>query len=89
MTNIISNPADRQKIKDALDEVANSMTRISAEKDLIKDIIKDLSEEYEISKKILNKMARVYYKQNFKEEVQTHEDFEVLYENVTAFKETE
>ena len=55
---MISNPADRKKIKDALQEISDSMTRISAEKDLIKDIIGDLNEQFEIDKKILNKMGR-------------------------------
>jgi len=30
----------------------------------------------------LNKMARVYHKQNFSEEVASHEEFEDLYETI-------
>lgn len=78
----ISSPADRKKIRDALQEASNSMTRISAERDLIKDIVKDVADNYQLSKKHVNKMIRVYHKQNFTEEVQTNDEFEQLYEEV-------
>lgn len=80
----ISNPADRKKIRDALQEASNSMTRISAERDLIKDIAKDLADQYQLSKKVVNKMIRVYHKQNFSEEVAAQDEFETLYEEVTT-----
>lgn len=81
----ISNPTDRKKIKDALQEISNSMTRIESERDLIKDIKATLFEEYKqfLSKKQIAKMARVYHKQNFQEEVALHEEFESLYEEIT------
>lgn len=78
----ISSPADRKKIRDALQEASNSMTRISAERDLIKDIAKDIADNFQLSKKHVNKMIRVYHKQNFTEEVQTNDEFEQLYEEV-------
>jgi archaellum component FlaC len=80
----ISNPADRKKIREALQEISNSFTRIEAERDLIKDIINDTSESHELSKKVVRKMAKVYHKQNFSEEVATHEEFEALYEEITS-----
>lgn len=87
----ISSPTDRKKIKDALQEISNSMTRIEAERDLIKDIKADLFEEFKevLSKKQIARMARVYHKQNFEEEVASHEQFEMLYEEVTSLKSGE
>jgi len=82
MMNQISNPADRLKIKKMLAEISNSMTRVDAEKDLIRETIKDMSDQFQLSKKTLNKMARVYHKQNFQQEVAGHEEFEALYEQV-------
>lgn len=82
----ISSPADRKKIRDALQEASNSMTRISAERDLIKEIAKDISDSFEIPKKQVNKMIRVYHKQNFSEEVATQNEFEQLYEEVVHLK---
>lgn len=83
---MITSPADRKKIKDAMEEVSNSMTRIDAEKDLMKQIISDLHDNFKISKKILNKMARTYHKQNFLNEQQNHEEFETLYQEVVDLK---
>lgn len=87
----ISNPADRKKIRDALQEISNSMTRISAERDLIKDIKADLHEEFKevLSKKQIGKMARVYHKQNFNEEQAESTQFETLYEEVVLAKSGE
>jgi hypothetical protein len=65
-----------------LGEISNSMTRIEAEKDLIRETIKDMSDQFQLPKRTLNKMAKVYHKQNFQQEVQSHEEFETLYESV-------
>lgn len=78
----ISSPVDRKKIRDALQEASNSLTRISAERDLIKEIAADLSEKFELPKKQVNKMIRVYHKQSFSEEVAAQNEFEQLYEDV-------
>lgn len=82
----ISSPTDRKKIKDALQEISNSLTRIESERDLIKEIKADLAEEFseQLSKKQIARMARVYHKQNFMEEVAQHEQFEMLYEEITG-----
>ena len=78
----ISNPADRQKIKKMLSEVSDSMTRIAAERDLIKETIKEMSQEFNLSKRQLNRMAKVYYKQNFSREQEEHSEFEDLYTSI-------
>ena len=66
---MISSPVDRKKIRDALEEASACMLRISAERDLIKEIAKEVSENFEIPKKQVNKMIRVYHKQSFNEEI--------------------
>jgi len=85
----ISNPVDRKRIKDALQEISNCMTRIEAERDLIKDIKSNLFEEFKtsLSKKQIARMARVFHKQNFQEEVASHEEFESLYEEITKIQQ--
>lgn len=82
MSTIISNPADRQKIRAALGEISNSMTRIAAERDLIKTIVAEKSEEFQIDKKLFKKMATVFHKDSFNENVAESEEFAILYENV-------
>ena len=78
----ISNPADRQKIKKMLSEVSDSMTRIAAERDLIKETIKEMSQQFNLSKRHLNRMAKVYHKQNFTREQEEHSEFEDLYTSI-------
>jgi uncharacterized protein YukE len=79
---MINNPEDRKKINGALQEISNSMTRIEAEKDLIKNIVNDLSEEFQLPKKTVNKLARVFHKQNFDQESQDFDELETLYEEI-------
>lgn len=78
----ISCQEDREKIKNALNAISASLTNIEAEKDIIKDIVKEIVDEYDLPKRTVNKMAKVYHKQNFSEEVATNDEFETLYEEV-------
>jgi len=73
---------DKEKLKKAIQEISNSMTRMDAERDLIKEIISDAHDEHGIDKKVLRKLARAFHKQNFSEEVATQEEFETLYQEV-------
>jgi hypothetical protein len=79
----VSSPEDKKKLKGAIQEISNSMTRMEAERDLIKEIIKEQSDQFQIPKKILSKIAKTYHKQNLTQEVEDHEDFVELYEEVT------
>jgi hypothetical protein len=81
---IPSSPADRQAIKNALQEISNSLTRIEGERDLIKDILQTVQDNQSIPKKYVRKLARIYHKQNFTEVQQEQEDVEALYETVTG-----
>lgn len=78
----ISSPEDRKKIREMLQEVSNSMTRIAGEKDYIREALKEFSKQYEIPKRTLNKMAKIYHKQSYNLEQQEFEEFETLYETI-------
>ena len=80
----ISNPADQVKIKKMLSEISNSFTRIEAERDLIKETIEALSEDFDIEKKILRKMARIFHKQNYSAVEAEQEELALLYESVVG-----
>lgn len=86
MSNIIvpSDPQTKQTILNALKEISNSMTRIDSEKDLIKEIVEEVSDKTEVPKKYINKLARIYHKQNISEVKAENDDLETLYEAVTA-----
>ena len=75
---------DRIKIKKAVQEASDSMYRAEAEKSLQKEIVEDLFDTFKIPKKTINKMIKVYHKQNFNEEVAAADEFEELYQTVTG-----
>ena len=80
--NQISNPADREKLLKVIREVSDSMARSQAEKDYIREAIADISKQLQLPKKIVAKMAKVYFKQNYDEEVAVQDQFETLYETI-------
>lgn len=71
------------KLVGYLKDFSTSLTRVEAERDLQKTIKGDVVEEFDISKKVFTKLAKVYHKQNFADEVADHEEFETLYEELT------
>ena len=77
-------PNDKVKLEGALKDMSVSMTRVAAERDLQKNVINDICEELQLNKKVFRKLAKVYHKQNFDDEVGTHNDFENLYKAVTT-----
>lgn len=79
-----SDPTARKAIKDCLVEISNSYTRIEAERDLIKEAMVNICEQFELSKKTFRRLARTYHKQNFSKEVAEHEEFEIMYEQLTG-----
>jgi Zn-dependent M32 family carboxypeptidase len=73
----------KKQLKDAIQEISNSMLRSEAERDLIREIVKEQSQELQIPKKIINKIAKTYHKQSLTQDIQDHEDFVEMYEKVT------
>lgn len=84
MSNIIlpSSEEDKRRIKGAMVEYSNSLTRIEAERDQMKNIIADLADEVDIPKKILTKLCVSYHKQNLSEQEAEIDDVAALYEAV-------
>jgi hypothetical protein len=76
-------PEDKLKLISALKDISASMSRIDAERDLLKNIKSDICDELQLNRKVLNKLARTYHKGNYSEEVEMHKHFEELYESVT------
>ena len=80
--NTLSNPADREKLLKVIRECSDSMTRAEAEKDYIRESITEISKVLQLPKRLVARMVKVYHKQNYDEEVATHDQFETLYETV-------
>jgi DNA gyrase/topoisomerase IV subunit A len=83
---MFSTEEDRKKFMGAVQEISNSMLRIEAERDLIREIVKDKSDEFKISKKIINKIAKTYHKQNRTQVEAEHEEFLEIYDEATVKK---
>lgn len=79
-----TNEADRKKFMGAIKEISNSFVRIEAERDLIKEIVKEQSDEFNLSKKIINKIAKTYHKQNLTQVEAEHDEFIEVYEATTG-----
>jgi len=73
---------DKKVLKGVLDELSNSMLRVKSEKEFQKEAITDASEKFNMNKRILRKMAKVYHNNSFTEEVMEMEEFQTLYESV-------
>lgn len=73
---------DQAKIKKAVTELSDSLTRIAAERDLQKSILDEMKEKLDMDKKILRKMAKTYYNDSFDKDLTEHEKFETLYKSI-------
>jgi ABC-type microcin C transport system permease subunit YejB len=71
---------ERKRLKKAIMELNDSMTRVSAERQLQNDTIKALNEDLGIDKKLVRRMAKAYFKANFGEEVEENKAFEESYD---------
>ena len=80
--NVLSNPADRDKLLNVIRECSGSMTRMDGEKDFVRESIKNICKELDLPKRLVQRMVKVYHKQNYDEEVAVHEQFETLYQSV-------
>jgi len=77
-----SNPADRQKLKLALEQITDSMARTASEREHIKEVIDMIKENFEIDPKQTRKLAKTMYDRSYSDLQQENEDFELLYEAV-------
>lgn len=77
-----SDPELRRKIRELVKEAADIMTMIAAQREALKDAKARAVEELEVPKKILNKMIKAFYNQDFPLISQENEMFELFYENI-------
>lgn len=76
--------SDTQKkdVKNCLQEISNSYTRIQAERDLIKEILQRMEDEFQMQKKLSRRLAKVYHKRNIEEEVAASEELSEIYDQI-------
>lgn len=81
---MLSNPTDREKLFKVIQEIDNSMTRVDAERDYQKEAIEAISEELELEKKYVRKVARIYHRQNYSLVQQENDEVGQLYETIVS-----
>lgn len=73
---------DKKRVKKAISEMNDSMTRIAAERDHQKLILDDIEDSLNVEKKLLRRMAKAYFKANYSEEVEFDERFDTFYNSI-------
>lgn len=69
---------------DGLKEISVHFSRIEGEKEAVKDIVDSVKDEIDIPKKIINRLARTYHKQNFAEQNFEDKEFAKLYVSLVS-----
>ena len=87
--NIPTSASDRQKLKTMLVEMTHCMQRADDEKEAMKEIGAEASKQFDVPKKIINKLARTMYKHNYADLQAENEDFELLYETLISAQSKE
>jgi hypothetical protein len=75
-----------KEIKGAIQEITNYFNEIETRQRLIKEIIDLTSDNTKIPKKLISKLAKVYHKQTFQQEVAVNKEFESLFESIVEVK---
>lgn len=72
----------KKQIKSCLSEISNSYTRIEAERELVKDIFVRMQDDFEMSKRLSRRLAKIYHKRNIAEEIASAEELSETYNEV-------
>lgn len=71
-------------LTDGLKEISVHFSRIEREKEAVKDIIDAVKDQIELPKKIINRLAKTYHKQNFAEQNTEDKEFAKLYVSIVS-----
>jgi hypothetical protein len=77
---IPSNPADRTKLKQMVNEAVDALTRVDSEREHIKEIKEEIKENFELPPKAISKIIILAHKRNAEAFAQDAEDTLELYE---------
>lgn len=72
----------RKELKEAIVQLNDSMTRVASERDYQKDTINSINDKTGVDKKIIRRMAKVYFRANYSQEQEENRSFEEFYDGV-------
>lgn len=73
---------ERKELRQAILELNDSMTRTEAERDLQKEILSEVNGKIGVDKRLVRRLARVYFKSSFNTEVNENSTFEEFYNGI-------
>jgi hypothetical protein len=73
---------DKKQLKEAIQQLNDSMTRAAAERDFQKETVTAIFDKVGVDKKIVKRMAKVYFKANYSQEQEENRNFEEFYDAV-------
>lgn len=76
---------DKDKLRKAIREMNDSMTRVASETELQKEILDKVCTELGLDKSVVKRMAKVFYKSSFTTEVEKDNTFRDFYSIVLNF----
>jgi len=79
-----TNPEDVKAIKKALEDISDSMTRVAGERDFIKETKKALKEKHGLKPKLVTRLAKTMFNNDFDASQMDHEEFVEAYKKVTG-----
>ena len=74
--------ADKKRVKEAVLQMNDSLTRAAAERDFQKEVINKMADELGVDKKLFRRMSKVYFKANYAQEQEENRNFEEMYDEV-------
>lgn len=75
---------DKEKVRNAVNQMADSLVRVEAERDLQKSILEAINEEIGLEKKVVRAVAKAYHKQNVGEVREGHSRFDETYTTIVG-----
>lgn len=79
---IPSSPADRKKIREQIQDIANVLTEVKLLNESKKDFIANLHNDFKIPKKLIAKLAKVQMEHNYTEISEENSMFELIAESI-------
>lgn len=77
---------EKEKLKGVVKELNDSLTRVASERDFQKDAINSAAEEIGLEKKLIRKLAKVYFTATYDQEVDDQNEFRDYYDNLFRTK---
>lgn len=78
----VNTETDRKKLKSLLAALTHDLQIIDDRRECMKESIAEISQEFNIDKKIVRKLATTMYKHNYTDVVEEMEHFQDLYETL-------